>query len=92
MITPVFEIHQDEENLTFKVRAPYANLRELEVEFTGNLFLFSCAPYYLRLTLRSFLLLIRDSRVHLPKKVREEDLGNNTSYDCDAGRWSCEVF
>ena len=48
MITPVFEITQDDANLTFKIRAPYAKLSGLEIEHTGNLFLFSCKPYFLR--------------------------------------------
>lgn len=48
MITPVFEITQTDDNLIFKIRAPYAKLGELEVDYTDQLFLFSCAPYYLR--------------------------------------------
>ncbi|CAD6191283.1 unnamed protein product [Caenorhabditis auriculariae] len=71
MITPVFWISQDEEFLHIRIRAPHANIAELELDYGEFLFYFSCAPYFLRL--------------HFKHLVEEYAFGRGTaSYDSDS--------
>lgn len=51
MLIPRFILSQDSKTLTIKLLARHCKLRDLEVEVNENCFLFSCWPYYLRLTL-----------------------------------------
>lgn len=73
MITPRFELSQDDKTLTIKIRAPYCSLRDLEVEVEDDIYLFLCKPYYLRL--------------HLPGRIQEND--NTTScFDSETGQFT----
>ncbi|XP_076262336.1 protein SHQ1 homolog [Rhynchophorus ferrugineus] len=51
MITPRFKLTQDDKCVSINIRAPYCNLRELDIDIDENVFLFSCKPYFLRLIL-----------------------------------------
>lgn len=51
MITPRFNLTQDASFLTINIRAPYCNLKELDISIEEDKFIFACAPYYLRLNL-----------------------------------------
>lgn len=73
MITPRFELSQDERALAIKIRAPFCSLRDLEVEVDDDKFLFFCKPYYLRL--------------HLPGRVQEND-NTKSSFDSDTGEFT----
>ncbi|XP_028132364.1 protein SHQ1 homolog [Diabrotica virgifera virgifera] len=73
MITPRFQLTQDDKSLTIQIRAPYCSLRELQVEIEDNLFLFFCKPYFLRL--------------FLPGKLLDND-NYKSSFECDSGEFS----
>lgn len=73
MITPRFELLQDEKTLTITIRAPYCSLRELEVEVEDDTFLFLCKPYYLRL--------------RLPGSIQEND-NTRSSFDSEKGEFT----
>ncbi|CAB3409623.1 unnamed protein product [Caenorhabditis bovis] len=47
----------DDQFLKIRIRTPYAKIQEAEVDYGDDMFIFSCAPYYLRL--------------HLKQRVRE---------------------
>uniref|UniRef100_A0A914ZCQ4 Protein SHQ1 homolog n=1 Tax=Panagrolaimus superbus TaxID=310955 RepID=A0A914ZCQ4_9BILA len=49
MITPKFTIDQTNEHVIVEITVPSARLEDADVEFSENLFIFSCKPYYLRL-------------------------------------------
>uniref|UniRef100_A0A915DG28 Protein SHQ1 homolog n=1 Tax=Ditylenchus dipsaci TaxID=166011 RepID=A0A915DG28_9BILA len=51
MITPIFKLKQDDEFLTVSIRTPYANVKDAEIAYEGQTFLFTCKPYFLRLFL-----------------------------------------
>ncbi|CAJ0952291.1 unnamed protein product, partial [Mesorhabditis belari] len=70
MLTPIFEIEQEENNLIIKIHARYAKISDTEVEYCDDLFVFSSKPYYLR--------------IHLPKQVLDDETGW-AKYDADAG-------
>ncbi|KAL3170975.1 hypothetical protein MRX96_013876 [Rhipicephalus microplus] len=57
MLTPAFELRQDENFLIIEIKAPYSKVSEAEVYFHEEEFTFYSRPYYLRL--------------HLPGKVVE---------------------
>lgn len=48
MITPAFELTQDPDFLTVKIRVPYARASEFDVYFEGEDFKFYAKPYFLR--------------------------------------------
>ncbi|CAG9836489.1 unnamed protein product [Diabrotica balteata] len=73
MITPRFQLTQDDKSLTIQIRAPYCSLRELQVEVEDNVFLFFCKPYFLRL--------------FLPGKLLDND-NYKSSFECDSGEFS----
>lgn len=73
MITPRFELLQDERTFTVKIRAPYCSLRDLEVEVDDDMFLFFCKPYYLRL--------------RLPGAIVEND-NTRSSFNSDTGEFT----
>lgn len=50
MLTPRFEIQQEELYITVKIFAPYARISDAEVSITEEVFTFYSSPYYLRLT------------------------------------------
>lgn len=72
MITPRFKLTQDDTSVTFNIRAPYCSLRELDIDVDGNVFLFVCKPYYLRLKLPGSLI---------------DDHSMKSSYDTDSGEF-----
>ncbi|KHJ91888.1 SHQ1 protein [Oesophagostomum dentatum] len=47
MITPSFSIAQDNKQLIFTIRAPYAKIAETEIEYADDIFMFSSPPYHL---------------------------------------------
>ncbi|CAI5448703.1 unnamed protein product [Caenorhabditis angaria] len=55
MITPIFWITQDGEKLTIRIRAPHANLKELDYDHSQQMFIFSCQPYFLRLNFKQMV-------------------------------------
>ncbi|KAJ1367568.1 hypothetical protein KIN20_028506 [Parelaphostrongylus tenuis] len=76
MITPSFSIVQDEKWLIFTIRAPYAKIADVEIEYGDDIFMFSAPPYYLR--------------VHLPREV-EDDGSGTASYDSSLGEFTVHV-
>lgn len=48
MLTPKFEVQQDEVFVTVKIFAPYAQITDAEVSITEEIFTFYSSPYYLR--------------------------------------------
>ena len=48
MLTPNFEVTQDDSTVTVTVFAPNARLQDAEVVVTDKLVYFTAAPYYLR--------------------------------------------
>jgi protein SHQ1 len=51
MLTPIFNLSQDNRFLIIKIRAPNAKLTEAEISYDSNSFLFNANPYFLRLFL-----------------------------------------
>ncbi|KAI8915548.1 SHQ1 protein-domain-containing protein [Gorgonomyces haynaldii] len=49
MITPLFEITQNQTHLFIKIKCPYIKQQELETMVNENEFRFYCKPYFLRL-------------------------------------------
>ncbi|XP_063994084.1 protein SHQ1 homolog [Diachasmimorpha longicaudata] len=72
MLTPRFELQQDDEEVTVVIYALYANIKDTEVYVEGNDFRFYSSPYYLRL--------------QLPGEIVETD-SSEGSYDCDTGKF-----
>lgn len=87
MLTPVFEVSQNDQFLLINVRAPFAKvdltiviseatkgsifqISDTEIEYSGNEFLFTSKPYFLRL--------------YLPKEVVDNDTGT-AEYNSDNG-------
>lgn len=70
MLTPAFELRQDDDFLIVEIKAPYSKISEAEIYFHEEEFTFYSKPYYLRL--------------HLPGKVVEN--GHETAkYISDNG-------
>ncbi|VDK56002.1 unnamed protein product [Anisakis simplex] len=76
MLTPVFVIKQDDQFLFIDIRAPYANVKDTEIEYDGNVFMFSSKPYFLRL--------------HLSGAIVQTDDGS-ADYDVDRGCFMVKV-
>ncbi|GFQ87140.1 protein SHQ1 homolog [Trichonephila clavata] len=51
MLTPPFDLTQNEEFLIISIQVPYAKLSEVEIDYEDYDFMFYCKPYYLRLNL-----------------------------------------
>ncbi|GFY42303.1 protein SHQ1 homolog [Trichonephila inaurata madagascariensis] len=51
MLTPPFDLTQNEEFLIISIQVPYAKLSEVEIDYEDYNFMFYCKPYYLRLNL-----------------------------------------
>lgn len=49
MLTPQFSVDQDDNNVYIDIKAPYIKAADVEFNVTGELFIFSLHPYYLRL-------------------------------------------
>ena len=71
MLTPRFELAQDDHFLLVTVRAPYTNVADAEVFMDGSDVRFFSKPYYLRL--------------HLPREVEEREGEASVTYDADQG-------
>lgn len=69
MLTPNFELDQNENYLIIKIKARFANVNETEIDVNGNEVIFYSSPYYLRL--------------HLPGEVTETD-SSSGSYDWES--------
>ncbi|CAN8001361.1 unnamed protein product [Ixodes hexagonus] len=70
MLTPAFELKQDNSFLTIEIKAPYSKISDAEIYFHDEDFKFYSKPYYLRL--------------NLPGKVIEN--GNESAkYETDNG-------
>lgn len=76
MITPVFEITQDEQYLFITIKAPYSKVSEVDIFIDGQDFKFHAKPYFLRL--------------HLPGAIIEDDRAS-TVYDADHGNYKIKV-
>ncbi|KAE9421019.1 hypothetical protein Angca_002176 [Angiostrongylus cantonensis] len=76
MITPSFNIVQNEKFLIVTIRAPYAKISDVEIEYGDDIFMFSAPPYYLR--------------VHLPREV-EDDSSGTAEYDSALGEFTVHV-
>lgn len=51
MLTPIFEIDQEDNHLIVRIHARYAKIAETEIEYAEDFFVFSSKPYYLRFDL-----------------------------------------
>uniref|UniRef100_A0A7E4UVT6 Protein SHQ1 homolog n=1 Tax=Panagrellus redivivus TaxID=6233 RepID=A0A7E4UVT6_PANRE len=49
MITPRFSVDQTSTSIVVHISVPSARLEDADVDFTEDVFMFSCKPYYLRL-------------------------------------------
>lgn len=76
MLTPAFQLRQDENFLTIEIRAPYTKITQAEIYFDEDDFRFCSAPYFLRLV--------------LPGRVVEN--GKETAkYEADTGTFTIEM-
>jgi protein SHQ1 len=48
MLTPIFDITQDDHYLYINIKAPNARISETEIQFEDNDFRFYSKPYFLR--------------------------------------------
>ncbi|XP_064012276.1 protein SHQ1 homolog isoform X4 [Pogoniulus pusillus] len=76
MITPAFELSQDQDFLTIIIKVPYARASEFDVYFEGEDFKFYAKPYFLRLT--------------LPGRI-VEDGREKASYDTEKGTFTIQL-
>lgn len=72
MLTPAFELRQDDDFLIIEIKAPYSKISDAEIYFHEEEFKFYSKPYYLRL--------------HLPGKVVENGL-ESAKYESDNGTY-----
>lgn len=72
MLTPAFELRQDNDFLVIEIKAPYSKIADAEIYFHEEEFKFYSKPYYLRL--------------HLPGKVVENGL-ESAKYESDNGTY-----
>ncbi|XP_072178404.1 protein SHQ1 homolog isoform X1 [Diadema setosum] len=76
MLTPAFELHQDQAFLTVIIKARYAKVSETEVFVDGTDFKFYSKPYFLRL--------------NLPGRIIE-DGREKAAYDTEKGSFTIRV-
>ncbi|KJH42428.1 Kae1-associated kinase Bud32 [Dictyocaulus viviparus] len=76
MITPSFNIVQNDKWLIFTIHAPFAKIAELEIEYGDKIFMFFAPPYYLR--------------VHLTREIEDNDSGT-AKYDSTLGEFTIHV-
>ncbi|CAI4227847.1 unnamed protein product [Auanema sp. JU1783] len=76
MITPTFTIEQEDDYLIITIRAPFAKIKETEIEYSEDLFVFASQPYFLR--------------IHLPRHVIYNETGT-AKYDADSGTFTVQV-
>ncbi|NXR35178.1 SHQ1 protein, partial [Zosterops hypoxanthus] len=87
MITPAFELTQDPDFLTVKIRVPYARASEFDIYFEGEDFKFYAKPYFLRQVVEkgiSFFIFFFVCRLTLPGRI-VEDGREKASYNTDEG-------
>ena len=77
MLTPLFEINQDDEFIILIIQAPYAKVAETEFHIQDDTVCFFSKPYYLRL--------------HLPGKVVDDDDRNEATYNVDKGSFNAKI-
>lgn len=68
MITPDFTVDQDEDFVFVDIKAPHIRVANIEIVVDGELFVFSLAPYYLRLRFPGRLLDEDEEEVEMVKK------------------------
>ncbi|XP_076105320.1 protein SHQ1 homolog [Mytilus galloprovincialis] len=76
MLTPAFEIKQDDTFITIIIKAPYARITDTEIFIEGNEFRFHSKPYFLRLSLPGNIV---------------EDGREQAKYDADNGSFTVTV-
>ncbi|KAK7111466.1 protein SHQ1 homolog [Littorina saxatilis] len=77
MLTPRFELSQDDDFIILVIHAPYAKVAETEFHIQDEIVCFYSKPYYLRL--------------HLPNRVLDEDDRNEATYDVDKGTFTAKI-
>ena len=77
MLTPKFELSQDEEFIILIVHAPYTNVAKARFYSEEDVIVFYSKPYYLRL--------------HLPKQVLHHKR-NVAEYDVDKGTYTARIL
>ncbi|NWZ38665.1 SHQ1 protein, partial [Brachypodius atriceps] len=83
MITPAFELTQDPNFLTIKIRVPYARASEFDIYFEGEDFKFYAKPYFLRQTFSEASTFFA-CRLTLPGRIVENGR-EKASYNTDEG-------
>ncbi|CAG9794815.1 unnamed protein product [Diatraea saccharalis] len=73
MLTPRFQLTQDDNHVFVVIHAPYTNIGDTEIDIDGENFLFVSSPYFLRL--------------RLPGRIVDND-SSKGSYTCDSGDFS----
>lgn len=76
MLTPAFELRQDDDFLIIEIKAPYSKISDAEIYFHEEEFKFYSKPYYLRL--------------NLPGKVVENGL-ESAEYKSDNGTYTIHM-
>ncbi|XP_072016545.1 protein SHQ1 homolog [Amphiura filiformis] len=76
MLTPSFQLSQDDTFLTIVIKARYAKISEAEIYVDGAIFKFYSKPYFLRLTLPGCII---------------EDGRESAKYDADKGYFTVTV-
>ncbi|NWZ92481.1 SHQ1 protein, partial [Nesospiza acunhae] len=86
MITPAFELTQDPDFLTVKIRVPCARASEFDIYFEGEDFRFYAKPYFLRQVTKKVFKSISffACRLTLPGRI-VEDGREKASYNTDEG-------
>ncbi|VDK74113.1 unnamed protein product [Onchocerca ochengi] len=76
MLTPVFYINQTSEHVIIEIHAPYANIKDTEVDYCDLQFFFTSKPYFLKL--------------YLPGELAEEQISG--TYNCDKGSFTFKAL
>ncbi|XP_076452080.1 protein SHQ1 homolog [Babylonia areolata] len=76
MLTPKFDLSQDDSFITLIIYAPYTNVAEAQFHTEDQMIIFHSKPYYLRL--------------HLPGRVLDDDR-NEAAYDVDKGTYTARI-
>lgn len=79
MLTPKFEVQQDDRHLIITIFATYAQVTDTEVNIDSETFTFYSSPYYLRLTFSG-------------KLVDNEQEKHNVKYDPERGAFVIECL
>ncbi|KAG5359826.1 Protein SHQ1-like protein [Yarrowia sp. C11] len=85
MITPDFTVDQDIDFVFVNIKAPHIRVANIEIVVDGELFVFSLAPYYLRLRFPGRLLDEDEEEVELVKKqIQDANLEQNKLEQSDS--------